>query len=59
MNKLLNKKTWAALILGLGFGLLTSACQQTVKLEAPDKPIDINVNINENTDTATITETSF
>ncbi|MGZ9097066.1 MAG: YnbE family lipoprotein [Micavibrio sp.] len=26
--------------------LLTAACTPTVKLEAPDKPIEINMNIN-------------
>lgn len=26
--------------------LLTSACAPTVKLEAPDKPIEINLNVN-------------
>jgi hypothetical protein len=26
--------------------LLTSACTPTVKVEAPDKPIEINMNIN-------------
>ncbi len=26
--------------------LLTAACSPTVKLEAPDKPIEINLNVN-------------
>jgi YnbE-like lipoprotein len=30
----------------LNLALLTAACQPTVKLEAPDKPIEINMNIN-------------
>jgi len=29
----------------LMFGSLLTACQPTVKLEAPDKPIEINLNI--------------
>ncbi|MDQ2102013.1 YnbE family lipoprotein [Azospirillum isscasi] len=33
----------AAMIAGLGVGL--GACTPTVKVEAPDKPIEINLNI--------------
>lgn len=37
-------KLW---VLGLSAGLLFAvACAPTVKVEAPDKPIEINMNIN-------------
>ncbi|NWG47323.1 MAG: YnbE family lipoprotein [Alphaproteobacteria bacterium] len=39
----------AAPLLGaalFGTGLLVSACQPTVKVQAPDKPIEINLNVN-------------
>ncbi len=32
--------------LALGLLLLLVACAPTVKLEAPDKPIEINLNVN-------------
>jgi hypothetical protein len=35
------KRTSAALII-----LVLAACQPTVKVEAPDKPIEINLNVN-------------
>ncbi|MEM9668209.1 MAG: YnbE family lipoprotein [Pseudomonadota bacterium] len=31
--------------LGLAFAVMLSACSPTVKLEAPDKPIEINLNV--------------
>ena len=31
--------------LGLGLAVLLAGCQPTVKVEAPDKPIEINLNI--------------
>ena len=33
-------------VLGLGFVALLAACQPTIKVEAPDKPITINLNVN-------------
>ncbi|WP_255448443.1 YnbE family lipoprotein [Telmatospirillum sp. J64-1] len=37
---------WAAPALGLvGLALLLGACQPTVKIEPPDKPIVINLNV--------------
>ena len=35
----------AILAVTLSAGLLLSACQPTVKVEAPDKPIEINLNV--------------
>ena len=32
--------------LALAAGLLAGACTPTVKVEAPDKPIEINMNVN-------------
>lgn len=33
------------IILSMALASLTSACTPTVKIEAPDKPIEINMNI--------------
>lgn len=30
----------------LAIGFLTAACSPTVKVQAPDKPIEINLNVN-------------
>lgn len=35
----------AALGLVLAFGMMTAGCSPTVKVQAPDKPIEINMNI--------------
>jgi len=37
--------TMTAAGLGLGLGLALAACQPTVRVEAPDKPIVINLNV--------------
>ncbi len=34
------------ILIGLSYLLLTAGCTPTVKVEAPDKPIEINMNIN-------------
>jgi hypothetical protein len=34
-----------ALVAGLGIIFATAACTPTIKVEAPDKPIEINMNI--------------
>lgn len=35
----------AAFSLAVFFGLMTAGCSPTVKVQAPDKPIEINMNI--------------
>lgn len=40
-----NPRLFPTLCLAMALGLLT-ACTPTVKVEAPDKPIEINMNIN-------------
>jgi len=34
------------MVLAMGMVLVLAACQPTVKIEAPDKPIVINLNVN-------------
>lgn len=39
------RNDWRAYLLFLGIAASLSACNPTVKVEAPDKPITINMNI--------------
>lgn len=42
----MTQKFYTILLIGAGTAALTlSACSPTVKLEAPDKPIEINLNV--------------
>jgi len=40
-----NRVALAPMIFGLGMILALGACSPTVKVQAPDKPIEINMNI--------------
>lgn len=40
-----NRVALAPMIFGLGMILALGACTPTVKVQAPDKPIEINMNI--------------
>lgn len=40
-----NRAALAPMVFGLGMVLALSACSPTVKVQAPDKPIEINMNI--------------
>lgn len=40
-----NKAALAPMLFGLGMLLVAAGCSPTVKVQAPDKPIEINMNI--------------
>jgi hypothetical protein len=40
-----NKAALCPMVLGLGMLLVVAGCSPTVKVQAPDKPIEINMNI--------------
>lgn len=40
-----NKAALAPMLFGLGMLLVVAGCSPTVKVQAPDKPIEINMNI--------------
>lgn len=41
----MNTQLYMAPLVALGLVMATTACTPTVKLEAPDKPIEINLNV--------------
>lgn len=40
-----NKAALCPMVFGLGMLLVAAGCSPTVKVQAPDKPIEINMNI--------------
>lgn len=40
-----NKAALTPMVFGLGMLLVAAGCSPTVKVQAPDKPIEINMNI--------------
>jgi len=40
-----NKAALGPMVFGLGMLLVAAGCSPTVKVQAPDKPIEINMNI--------------